>query len=108
MKPLGPLLRRVRNVSGATILGTGDVCMVLNPADLLRSIVNVLGKSVYTPAPAVRPDTATRNTRHILLAEDNPMNQQLAVRFSRQPPVFRQLGHAVERAGRLPGAGIDP
>ncbi len=37
LKPQSKLLKRVRNVAGATILGTGDVCMVLNPQDLLKS-----------------------------------------------------------------------
>jgi two-component system chemotaxis sensor kinase CheA len=36
-KPLGVPLTRVRNVSGLTILGSGEICAVLNPADLLRS-----------------------------------------------------------------------
>jgi two-component system chemotaxis sensor kinase CheA len=36
-KPLGAPLTRVRNVSGLTILGSGEICAVLNPADLLRS-----------------------------------------------------------------------
>ena len=37
LKPQSKLLQRVRNVSGATILGTGEVCMVLNPYDLIKS-----------------------------------------------------------------------
>jgi two-component system chemotaxis sensor kinase CheA len=37
MKAQSKLLKRIRNVTGATILGTGEVCMVLNPADLLKS-----------------------------------------------------------------------
>ncbi|MDY7006033.1 MAG: hybrid sensor histidine kinase/response regulator [Cyanobacteriota bacterium] len=37
LKPQSKLLKRVINVSGATILGTGDVCMVLNPQDLMKS-----------------------------------------------------------------------
>ncbi len=36
-KPQSKLLKRIRNVSGATILGTGEVCMILNPSDLLKS-----------------------------------------------------------------------
>jgi two-component system chemotaxis sensor kinase CheA len=36
-KPLGAPLTRVRNVFGLTILGSGEICAVLNPADLLRS-----------------------------------------------------------------------
>ncbi|MGD1804532.1 hybrid sensor histidine kinase/response regulator [Dapis sp. BLCC M126] len=37
LKPQSKLLKRVRNIAGATILGSGDVCMVLNPQDLLKS-----------------------------------------------------------------------
>jgi two-component system chemotaxis sensor kinase CheA len=37
LKPQSQLLKRVRNISGATILGTGEVCMVLNPQDLIQS-----------------------------------------------------------------------
>ena len=36
-KPLGAPLTRVRNVSGLAMLGSGEICAVLNPADLLRS-----------------------------------------------------------------------
>jgi len=37
MKPQCALLKRVRNVSSATILGNGDVCMLLNPGDIMKS-----------------------------------------------------------------------
>jgi two-component system chemotaxis sensor kinase CheA len=37
LKPHSQLLKRVRNISGATILGTGEVCMVINPPDLFKS-----------------------------------------------------------------------
>ena len=37
LKSQSQLLKRVRNIIGATILGTGEVCMVLNPADLIKS-----------------------------------------------------------------------
>ena len=36
-KPPGAPLRRVRNVSALVMLGSGRICAVLNPADLLRS-----------------------------------------------------------------------
>ncbi len=41
LKPQSKLLKRVRNVSGATILGTGEVCMVLNPVDIIKSVRGV-------------------------------------------------------------------
>jgi two-component system, chemotaxis family, sensor kinase CheA len=38
LKTQSKLLQRVRNVSGATILGTGEVCILLNPLDLIKSV----------------------------------------------------------------------
>jgi len=66
LKPLGGLLKRVRNVSGATILGTGEICMVLNPPDLLRSIKKA--PLLDTPAP---PTGREERRKLILLAEDS-------------------------------------
>lgn len=37
LKPQSKLLQRIRNVTGATILGNGEICMVLNPQDFLQS-----------------------------------------------------------------------
>ena len=33
----GLILKRVRNMSGSTILNTGEVCLILNPDDLIRT-----------------------------------------------------------------------
>ncbi|WP_013324326.1 hybrid sensor histidine kinase/response regulator [Gloeothece verrucosa] len=38
IKPQSDILKRVRNIIGATILGTGDVCMIINPPDILKSV----------------------------------------------------------------------
>lgn len=38
LKPQSKLIERVRNISGATILSNGEVCMVLNCQDLLKSL----------------------------------------------------------------------
>lgn len=37
VKPLGEPLRRVRNVLGSALLGTGQPIVILNPGDLIRS-----------------------------------------------------------------------
>jgi two-component system chemotaxis sensor kinase CheA len=54
LKSQSQLLKRVRNISGATILGTGNVCMVLNPLDLFKSAkktaVSVTVKELATQA----------------------------------------------------------
>jgi two-component system chemotaxis sensor kinase CheA len=73
LKPQSQLLKRVRNISGATILGTGDVCMVLNPSDLFKSarkaIVSVTVKEL-TEQAQVKPK--------ILLVEDSiPIRTQM-------------------------------
>lgn len=66
LKPQSKLLKRVRNVSGATILGTGEVCMVLNPHDLLKS-VRKPGKSIAASKPQPESDRKLL----ILLVEDS-------------------------------------
>ena len=53
VKGLGPQLARVRNIAGATVLGTGEVIPVINVPDLIKSAIkmvdspaNLVGKSV--------------------------------------------------------------
>ncbi|MBP8125239.1 MAG: hybrid sensor histidine kinase/response regulator [Caldilineaceae bacterium] len=71
LKPLNGLLHRVRNVSGATILGDGAVCIVLNPWDLVRSALSRTGPTrSLAQAPAaveIQPPQSYR----VLLAEDS-------------------------------------
>ncbi len=47
-QPQGIVLKKVRNVSGSTILNTGEVCIILNPDDLVRSAQKQL---MGTPQP---------------------------------------------------------
>lgn len=69
LKPLGPMLRRVRNVSGATILGAGEVCMVLNPNDLVKSAQRV--RPALAPAIETADEDTAQRRKVILLAEDS-------------------------------------
>jgi two-component system chemotaxis sensor kinase CheA len=71
LKPLGPVLKRVRNVAGSTILGTGEVCMILNAHDLIRSALKRGAPSL--PAPETSSETPEGSARRkvILLAEDS-------------------------------------
>jgi two-component system chemotaxis sensor kinase CheA len=76
LKPLGPLLRRVRNVAGATILGTGEVCMVLNPDDLVKSVTGRRGDGATGRQgnTATEQDCSSRpvsSRSRLLLAEDS-------------------------------------
>ncbi len=66
LKPQSKLLKRVRNVAGATILGTGEVCMVLNPQDLIKSVLR--HALAATPLKQVE---RTKRKQVILLVEDS-------------------------------------
>lgn len=78
LKPQSRLLKRVRNVAGATILGTGEVCMVLNPHDLIKSVRKLIGSFTgsvvthqdFSNGEIGHPETGHRKTT-ILLAEDS-------------------------------------
>ena len=67
MKPLGSQLRRVRTVAGGTILGSGEVVMILNVTDLIRSARGAR----TTPLPARAPEARVIGRRRILVADDS-------------------------------------
>ena len=69
VKSLGKQLPRVRNIAGATVLGTGKVLPVLNVADLMHSAVKM------TPVSAVRG--AEEAPKSILVAEDSITSRTL-------------------------------
>lgn len=66
VKPHSAILKRVHNVSGATILGTGEVCMVLNPLDLVQSVRKRPARRSQEPS---RPKSQLKHA--ILLVEDS-------------------------------------
>jgi two-component system chemotaxis sensor kinase CheA len=69
LKPQSKLLKRIRNVSGATILGTGEVCMILNPQDLLNSVRK---RTVSVTSNTFKESVEKANTKQtILLVEDS-------------------------------------
>jgi two-component system chemotaxis sensor kinase CheA len=68
VKSLGPQLSRVRNIAGATVLGTGKVAAILHPGDLLKSAV----KGAAMPAGAAYPAEKTEAPRKsVLVVEDS-------------------------------------
>jgi two-component system chemotaxis sensor kinase CheA len=73
VKGLGKLLRRVRNISGATILGSGKVVPVLNITDLMKSAVRMKGSKIEAPAGEV----LVPKTGKILVAEDSITSRTL-------------------------------
>ncbi len=73
VKGLGKLLNRVRNISGATILGSGNVVPVLNISDLMKSSLHIKNrKSEVTDDELLVPETG-----RILVAEDSITSRTL-------------------------------
>jgi two-component system, chemotaxis family, sensor kinase CheA len=65
LKPQSKLLKRIPNITGATILGNGVVCMILNPGDLLHSLKKGSWQHVNSPT-----EVAIAKNR-LLLVEDS-------------------------------------
>ena len=66
IKPQSKLLKRIPNIMGATILGNGSVCMILNPPDLLHSLKN---GSWHSAVVASESEFVVKNK--LLLVEDS-------------------------------------
>jgi two-component system chemotaxis sensor kinase CheA len=89
VKTLGPQLARVRNVAGASMLGTGQVVPVLNVADLLKSAV----KGATTARAPVRAEQlAVDVPRSILVVEDSITSRSLLKN------ILESAGYAVTTA----------
>ena len=78
LKPYGGILQRVRNVAGVTILGSGDVCMVVNPRDLLLTVrkqgqqgQRVVGSGMTEAKPSGPNAQAGQRKKTVLLVEDS-------------------------------------
>lgn len=67
VKSLGPQLSRVRNIAGATILGSGKVVPILNVSDLVKSAL----KATASPAKTSVAAEKTTARKSILLAENS-------------------------------------
>lgn len=69
LKAQSQLLKRLRNVSATTILVSGEVCPVLNPADLLKSLRK---QCLSVGTVAIQPETTdNKRKKTLLLAEDS-------------------------------------
>jgi two-component system, chemotaxis family, sensor kinase CheA len=89
LKPQSQLIKRVCNISGATILGTGEVCMVLNPPDLFKSAKKTV---VSVTVKEFREKAQVR--QKILLVEDSI-------------PIRTQMRRILESAGYEVTAAVD-
>ena len=71
VKSLGRQLSRVRNVAGATILGTGQVIMTLNPSDLMKSARLTEGRVSVKPTRASQAKVKEIHRPTVLVVDDS-------------------------------------
>jgi len=88
VKDLGKQLSRVRNISGAAILGTGKVIPVINVPDLMRSAV----REGAPGAAASKEKELPTKTGKILVAEDSITSRTLIKN------ILETAGYRVETA----------
>ncbi|MEI6519445.1 MAG: hybrid sensor histidine kinase/response regulator [bacterium] len=74
VKRLGKQLSRVRNIAGATILGSGDVVPIGNVRDLIKSAT--LGIRSYSEA-SIAEDNDEHHQQSILVVEDSVTSRML-------------------------------
>ncbi len=87
IKQLPAPLSRVRHVAGATILGTGEVAVILSPADLLSSLERRAGSR------ALQIEPGDRERATILIAEDSITTRTL------EKNILETAGYSVAVAG---------
>ena len=74
IKSFGKQLSRVRNISGATVLGNGSVIPILHVGDLLKS---ARGAASGSSRPAAAHTSTEEQRLHILVADDSITSRTL-------------------------------
>lgn len=74
VKGLGPQLKRVRNLAGASVLGTGQVVPVLNVPDMMQSAIRPAASPL---ASVIGEQHVSAVKRSILVAEDSITSRAL-------------------------------
>jgi two-component system chemotaxis sensor kinase CheA len=91
IKSLSQPLARVRNIAGATILGSGKVAPVLNVSDLMKSAAKA---AVYGPKPGRTEAKGEVIRKSVLVVEDSITSRML-------------LKNILETAGYLVATAVD-
>ena len=89
VKPLGKPLARVRNIAGATVLGSGHAVPILNVSDLVRSAMRVQPATIASRVPA---SIEAKPRKSILVVEDSITARMLLKN------ILEGAGHRVKTA----------
>lgn len=70
-KNLSPPLLRVRNIAGITTLGSGELCLILNIGDLVKSAYSQFGSSIKQLITEKIPENDESKMKRILVVDDS-------------------------------------
>jgi two-component system, chemotaxis family, sensor kinase CheA len=89
IKSLGKPLAKVSGIAGATISGSGQVILVLHPADLIKLAAR---SASQRPVAQLLPDPETRRRKSILVVDDSITTRIL------EKNILESAGYLVETA----------
>jgi len=104
VKSLGKPLSRVRNVAGATVLGSGRAVPILNVEDLMKSATHAVRSHDFSRAPTA-PDDAPTDER---AASERAVPKRKAVLIAEDSITSRMLlKNILEAAGYAVSTAVD-
>jgi two-component system chemotaxis sensor kinase CheA len=92
IKGLGKQLTRVGGIAGAAVMGSGEVVLILNVADLIKLAMRGKRRSVLDARPETAPSGETRAQRRILIVDDSITTRTL------EKNILEAAGYTVQLA----------
>jgi two-component system chemotaxis sensor kinase CheA len=92
IKDLGKQLSRVGGITGATVMGSGEVVLILNAGDLIRLAMRGEHRSVFETLAEMTSPVAVRAQRRILVVDDSITTRTL------EKNILEAAGYRVELA----------
>lgn len=88
IKTIGPHFKEIRNIAGATVLSSGEVVLILNPADLLTAASSA--GTVKSRERMARPEPSRQ--KRILIVDDSATTRGL------EKTILLSAGYSVDEA----------
>jgi two-component system chemotaxis sensor kinase CheA len=110
VKGLGDQLSRIAGLAGSTILGTGEVVLILNAKDLIAMAIHggYTNTTLRESPAAADAKTPIRPTRRILVVDDSITTRTLEKNILEAAGYSVELATDGQEALNLVGAGMNP
>ncbi|MBN1179942.1 MAG: hybrid sensor histidine kinase/response regulator [Anaerolineae bacterium] len=92
IKDLGKQLSRVGGVAGATVMGTGEVVLILNVADLIKLALGGERRSVFDAQTVATSPAKKRAQQRILIVDDSITTRTL------EKNILEAVGYSIQVA----------